>query len=120
MAELKERHMGKIIHEGGRFFVVAEEARTELPMGLVADEKQLHELVGKEVEVLFSEPTRFIVALVPTVVKIPRIICYIPVPDAVFGPSVITAVEQAARLNLANQLLEAGVISQAVHDQIVA
>ncbi len=119
MAESKEKHVGKVIHDGGRFFVQTGEARTELPVGLVADEKQLQKLVGKEVNVLFSEPTRFIVALVPTVPRIPRIICYIPLPDAVFGPSVITAVEEAARLNLANQLLEAGVISQAVHDQIV-
>lgn len=111
--------MGKVIHEGGKFFIVVNDVRNELPLGLVADEGKLKELVGKEVEVLYTEPTRFIIALVPQVPRIPRIICYIPLPDTIYGPSVITAVEKAARVNLATQLLNAGVISQAVHDKIV-
>jgi hypothetical protein len=119
MAEMKERHMGKVIHEEGKFFVVVNDVRSELPLGLMADEGKLKQLVGKEVEVLFTEPTRFIIALVPQVPRIPRIICYIPAPDTIYGRTVITAVEKAARVNLADQLLEGGIISQAVHDKIV-
>lgn len=140
--------MGKIVSEGGKYFVVLADGRHELPSQLAGGEEALKELAGQEVEVLFSDPVVFPIALRPK--RRPPILCYLPAgpwldvahslahgalleasvvsaaehiklrPTCyVPAPWVIKGVENQVRVNLANELLEKGIINKQVHEQIV-
>lgn len=109
---------GKVVSEGGKYFVVAEGTRRELAAHLTIGEGKLKDLVGQDVEVLFSEPQEFPVAL--KLAGRPPILCYRPVFDPADIPSAaaIRGVENQVRVNFANELFRQGVISKQVHEQI--
>ena len=119
MKEPQGQKVGKVVHEGGKFFLNVDGQKSELPLGLGANEKQLRALVDQEVEVLYSEPIRFVVALVPRIPRIPHILCYMPAPDTIFNSSIVAAVDVATRTELANRLLSEKVISEAVREKII-
>jgi hypothetical protein len=115
----KERQIGKVYTEGGRYFLDLNDIRTELPIGMLGDAVRLDKLVGKEVEVLFSEPIRFVVGIIDNDSGPLRqpILCYVPPPD-LFRQSVLT-LDKAKRVVLAKDLLRAGIISRATQEKIV-
>ncbi len=117
MAESPKK--GKIVSEHGKYFVVVDRVRHELAAHLTVGEGTLKDLEGQDVEVLFSEPHTYPVALKP--LKRPPILCYRPVFDPANMPVewAIRGVEKQVRMNLATELHQKGVISKQVYDQIV-
>ena len=107
---------GTVIFKEGHFFVDVDGKQELIP---VSHENQPHmkELAGKKVEVIFSEPQRFIAGLVLAEEKpIPRIIkilCNVPRPD--FRTLVF---EESARINIAKQMLDAKVLSDEAFKKI--
>lgn len=108
-----EAEKGVIRYEEGKYLIEANGRQEEIPTDLLTTAEDLKPLVGQEVEVLYSEPRRFIIGLVPDkkVVKWPRIICYLPAPWR--GMIEARAVE-AMRLSLAKQYHNEGIISEEV------
>jgi hypothetical protein len=115
--------VGTVVLEGGKYFLEVAGKREELPAGLVAEEAQLKELVGQKVEVLYSEPTRFVIGLAarqrpPIVVcyfpPLPWPPCYIPIPFWV-----MRGIEKEVRVNLAKGLLEEKIISKEVYEKLL-
>ncbi|HUW96613.1 MAG TPA: hypothetical protein VMW58_12575 [Anaerolineae bacterium] len=117
---------GMLIFEKGKYFLEVEGERQELPPGMGIDEAQLRDLAGKEVEVLYSEPKRFAIALLGP--RMPPIICYLPPwpPEPWPGPTcylpvpwLIKGVEKEVRANLAKRFLDEGLINREVYDKLV-
>jgi len=73
MSEPKE---GVVIAEGGKFFLDLAGARVELQPQMVGGVETLKGLAGQKVEILYSEPTRFVVGLQAG--RRPPILCYLP------------------------------------------
>jgi hypothetical protein len=117
----EEMHVGTIAFEKGKFYLEVEGRREEVPPGAVADEAQFKELVGREVEVLYSEPRRVVVGLVAR--ELHPILCYVPWPRWVtcYLPAIwpIRGVEREVQANLAKQFLEEGYISEEVYERLV-
>jgi len=116
----KETRTGTVVFEEGKYFLEVEGRREELLAGLVADEEQLRKLVGEEVEVLYSEPKRFVVGLVSR--KIGPILCYVwpPWPVCYYPvPWILRGVEKEVRVNLAKRFLKEGLISEEVYDKLI-
>lgn len=118
----EETRIGTVGFKEGKYFLEVAGRREELPVGIVAEEAQLKELVGQEVEVLYSEPRRVVVGLIAK--ELPPITCYIPwwrrwhtcyLP----APWVLRGVEKEVRANLAKQFLEEGLISEEVFERLV-
>ena len=74
--------------------------------------------MGQDVDVLFSELKSFPVAVRP--IGRPPILCYIPVYEPAGFPSefAVKGVQNQVRANLANELMEKGLITKQVYDQI--
>ena len=107
---------GTVVHKDGVYFLEAEGKHHVIPVGPHTNVAQLKELVGQQVEVLHSEPTSFIVGLVAakaTGPRVPRIICYVPADPFAFG-----VVEEAARVGLAKQFLDQGILSKANYEKL--
>lgn len=121
MSAVKQRKVvGTIVMEGEKYFIDVAGQREELPVVVVGDEAELKEMVGTQVEVLYSEPTRFIVGLKPP--RRPPWLCYLPRPPWLCylpPPWVFRGFEQQVRVNLAKQFLEEGLISKEVYDRLV-
>ena len=110
---------GKLIVEHGRFFLEAGGMRQELPAELLTDKEQLEKSAGRELEIIYSEPQRFVVGLKPAEPLAGRpwtILCYVPLPDWFRQLSVV--IQPEARQMLAKQLLDSGVITQNVYEQL--
>jgi len=119
---MEKKVTGQIVHKDGKYLLnVAGKVET-LPVGLLTDKKFLDEHVGKEVEVLYSIPTSFVVAIKatrPPVIKGPIGLCNVPRPDFLKGEGFVTQPSEAVARNLATALLKEGIITQDVHDTIV-
>jgi hypothetical protein len=114
MPELSKK--GKVVLREGKYFLEAPESEEQISIAASIDPSQLKELVGQEVEILYSEPKVFAVGLVGTRVlagvRPPRIICYIPaVTD-------IGVIAEDARLAFAEQLLNEGVLSKENYERL--
>lgn len=73
--------MGKVTFENGKYFLQVGSKHEEMPVGLLADESQLKELVGQEVELIYSLPKPFVVGFIPKWRRPGGILCYIPAPE---------------------------------------
>lgn len=108
---------GKIVFEHDRFMIEAEGVKQELPVGPLTDVAELKQLAGKDVELVFSTPQPFIVAINTHIPKIPHILCYVPPEPWIFERfSAVTTPE--VRDKLAAAFLDKKVITQAVHEKI--
>ena len=109
--------MGTVLFENGKYYIEADGERNELPVSLLTQEENLKDLLGQKVEVLYSEPKRFVVGLIPDkqVKRWPRIICYLPAP---WEGLIETRVADSMRATLAKQYLEAGIISEEVFGKL--
>lgn len=99
---------GTVVFKEGTYFLEAEGKRHAIPVGANV-QTPLKELVGKQVEVLYSEPKSFVVGLVQagaSSFRPPRVICYFPA-----DPWAVGVVEEGARVALAQQFLNEGVLS---------
>jgi len=99
---------GTVVLKEGTYFLEAEGKRQVIPVGANV-QTSLKELVGKKVDILYSEPQRFVAGLVQSgasTVRFPRIICYFPA-----DPWAVGVVEEGARQALAQQFLNEGVLS---------
>ena len=146
MSEAKE---GVVIAEKGKYYLDLAGARVELLPQMTGGEENLKALAGQKVEVLYSEPTRFVVGLQSG--RRPPILCYIvpftfgqqggvavehaqefhiAITDVegirrpiilcyVPAPELIAGIEFEVRRNVANQMLQEGYISADVHAKIV-
>jgi hypothetical protein len=134
--------MGKVIFEEEKYFLEIEGQRQELPVAAVGDEARLKELVGQEVEILYSEPKRDIVGLVAQE-RMAVMICppwppwppWPPPPPPPWPPWpppwppcfmcylppiwLIEGVEREVQTNLAKRFLEEGYISEEVFNRLV-
>lgn len=117
---VERKPMGKVAYEAGKYFLEVAGRREELVPGALADEAQLKELVGQEVEILYTEPRSWVVGLA-TARR--RIVCYMPLPRPVcylaIDPRVLRGLQDKVRLNLAKQFLEEKLISKEVYDKLV-
>ena len=108
---------GTVIFKEGTYFLEAGGKHHALPVGANVQTPQLKELVGKKVDILYSEPKSFVVGLVQsgaaTSVRPPRIICYFPA-----DPWAVGVVEEGARAALAQQFLNEGVLSKETFDKL--
>jgi len=113
---------GMVLFEEGKYFLEVAGRRQELPPGFLAEE-QLKELAGREVELLWSEPTRFVVGIRGR--RLPPIVCYLPIPPIppipcyIPPPWVFRGVEQQIRVNLAERFLADKVISKEVYEKLI-
>ena len=119
-----ETRRGIVAYEEGKYFLEVEGRREELPTRAVAEEARLKELVGQEVEVLYSEPRRAVVGLVAKERML--IPCYVPWPPwppcfMCYLPAswLIRGVEREVQVNLAKRFLEEGYISEEVFERLV-
>lgn len=106
--------VGKVVVKNGKYFLEAERTLHDLPVGLLVDEEHMKDLVGQEVEVMLSEPQRFVVAILPKRPRVP-ITCYIPAPWWRISEIVI---DKVAGVRLAKRFLEERVISKEVYEKI--
>ena len=94
---------GTVVQKEGNFFFEAEGKLSPIPISPTFQPATLKELVGKKVEVLYTEPRSFVAGLVGG--RVP-ILCYFPV-DPWFS-----VVDEGARLGVAQQFLNEGLINQ--------
>jgi hypothetical protein len=111
--------IGSVLFKEGNFFVDVGGKQELIPVGK-EDAQHLKQLVGKKVEVVFSEPTKFIAGLIladesSRLPKRPKILCYVPRPDFLTA-----VVEERARIQIANQMLDAGLLSKENYAKITA
>jgi len=107
---------GTVVFKDGTYFLEAEGKHHAIPVGANVQSPQLKELVGKKVDILYSEPQRFVVGLVQagaTGFRPPRIICYFPA-----DPWAVGLVEEGARAALAQQFLNEGVLSKETFEKL--
>lgn len=113
----KKPTTGTVVHKEGNFFLEAEGKLHAIPVGPNLKTTQLKELVGQKVEVLLSEPTSFVIGLVPVAakagVRLPRVICYFPADPFAFG-----VVDEGARSAFAAQFLQQGVLSKENYEKL--
>jgi hypothetical protein len=101
---------GTVVFKEGTYFLEAEGKHQAIPVGANV-QTSLKELVGKKVDILYSEPKSFVVGIVQSgasTVRFPRVICYFPA-----DPWAVGVVEEGARQALAQQFLNEGVLSSA-------
>ena len=116
-------HVGTVVHTEGKYFleVGVERAKKEkLPLGSMLDEAHLKELVGKDVEVLYSNPMPSIVGVLTKLPHCYFILCYYPpAPWKEMIGTVVPLVDKGVRTQVADKLLKEGAISEEVHGKIV-
>jgi hypothetical protein len=100
---------GTVVEKEGNFFLEAEGKLTPIPVSPHFQPGTLKELVGKKVEVLYTEPRSFVAGLVGG--RVP-ILCYFPV-DPWFS-----VVDEKARLTVAQQFLNEGLLSKETFEKI--
>jgi len=111
---------GKVFFEKGKYFLEVEGKRWELEAGGIIIDGRIEDLVGQEVEVLYSEPTRLVVGLVAK--KIGGVLCYIrphPICYIPADPWIFRGIEREVRVNLAKRFLEEKLISKEVFEKLV-
>jgi hypothetical protein len=108
---------GTVLFKEGTYFLEVEGKHHAIPVGANVQTPQLKELVGKKVEILYSEPKSFVIGLVQSGVAVrpPRIICYFPA-----DPWAVGVVEEGARAALAKQFLNEGVLSKETFEKLGA
>ncbi len=101
---------GTVVFKDGTYFLEAEGKHHPIPVAASVQAPQLRELVGKKVDILYSEPKSFVAGLVPSGAasgKLVRILCYFPA-----DPWAVGVVPEEARAGLARQFLNEGVLSK--------
>lgn len=96
----------KLVASKGKYFLVINKVRKELPVGVSIGEADALRLVGKPVTAVFSG--RNIVAVGVPGIKKPRWTCYIPVPD------LFKQIQKELQQVILNQYVNAGVITKEV------
>ncbi len=111
------RAKATIATKDGKYYLVRGRQREELSP-LMASEKELQALVGKEVQ-LATEPRRIIVGFRTPKVRVlcyihwpRRWMCYLPRPELLHG------IEEQVRHNLLDQMLKEGVIDREVAEKL--
>jgi hypothetical protein len=115
---------GTIVREKGKFYLKMKDRREELPLDTVIDSDRLERLVGKDVEVLLSEPRQAVVGI--RLEELLPILCYIPWPPwppcflcYLPAPWLIKGVELEVQRNLAKRFLEEGYINEEVFKRLI-
>jgi hypothetical protein len=117
-----KKELGTIVEVKGEYFLqtsgLSAPGKKDLVLvGSTAEKESFAGLVGKEVEVVLSEPVRSVIAIVgkstPTA-KLVKILCYKPRDDIIGA-----LVDQRAVESLASQFLKEGILSQANYNKIV-
>lgn len=118
---MEKKVIGQIAHKDGKYFLKVAGKMEALPVGLLTDTKFLDEHLGKDMEVLYSIPSSFVVAIkaVTPVIKGPIGLCNIPRPEFLGFTTLVTQPSVAVARNVATTLLREGHITQEVHDTIV-
>jgi len=106
---------GAVVFKDGTYFLETEGKQLPIPVSPHTQPAQLKELVGQKVEIVYSEPTSFVVGLVKAGPRIVRILCYLPADPYVFG-----VVDEVARVGLAKQFLNEGVLSKETYAKLGA
>lgn len=109
---------GTVVEKDGTFFLEVDGRPHPIPVGSHINLQQLKELAGQKVELIQSEPKSFVVGLVPAPaakagVHFTRILCYFPA-----DPYLLGVVDEGARLGLAKQFLDQGVLSKANYEKL--
>lgn len=110
---------GKIVHKEGKYFLEVAGKMEALPTGVLTDQAFLKEHAGKELEVIYSIPKSFVVAVRPIGGRPPIITCNIPVWEFLRGETLVTQPSAAITRNVADALLKGGFITQEVYNTIV-
>jgi hypothetical protein len=107
---------GKVVHQEGKYFLEVAGKKEELPVGLFTDEGFLKDQVGQEVEVFYSTPRPFVVAIKP--VRLPGIITCNMIAEILRGEAIMTHPTAEMALHAATKLLKGGFITQKAFDII--
>jgi hypothetical protein len=100
---------GTVLLKDGNYFIEAGDKLRPIPVSSKAQPEQLKELVGKKVEILYSEPQSFVAGLLGG--RRP-ILCYLPA-DPYFS-----VVDESVRASLAKQLVNEGVLSRETFEKL--
>lgn len=104
---------GKVIRRDDKFYLVTPGKEEQFQIAASIDSAQLNELVGKEVELVYSEPRVFVTGIVGVgTVRPPRIICYFPI-DTDLG-----VIAEDARTAFAQQFLDEGILSKENYERL--
>lgn len=121
---MQTKVIGQLVCKEGKYWLHAAGKTEALPVGLLTDKKVLDQFVGKDVEVLYSVPTSFVVAVTPMqsshpVIKGPIGLCNIPRPDFRMHEGFVTLPSEAAARNLVAYLINEKVIAPEIGDVII-
>lgn len=116
----RQSKVGKVIEKQGEFFLETE-GKPALALSPIVDEAQLKEMVGKDVEILYTDPKPSIVGIKTSLGhRCYFILCYVPID--IFGKVddrvTIPVLEASARVRIAEKLLKAGTIDQATFERM--
>jgi hypothetical protein len=111
-------HIGKVVYKEGKYFLDVAGKMEAFPVGILADEGVLKELVGKEVEVFYSTPKPSVVVVKDKFRRVP-ILCNIPASWTRIG-SIVTNPSREMTLTVANSLLKGGYITKEDYEKITA
>jgi hypothetical protein len=108
---------GRLVREGGRYFLEIEGVREELTTGFLTDEGEMEKAVGKEVELTYTEPIQHLIAIQQRKAPFVKFLCYAPAvrwieKSVMTDPTVIERVAKA--------YLDSGVITAEQHEKITA
>lgn len=116
-------NIGTVVRDKEKYFlemIVGRDKKERLPLGSMLDEAQLKELVGKDVEILYSDPKPSVVGILTKMQRCYFILCYYPpAPWRDTIGTVVPLVDKGVRTQVADKLLNEGVISKEVHGKIV-
>jgi hypothetical protein len=107
---------GKVVQKEGKYFLDVAGKMEELPIGLFTDEGFLKEQAGQEVEVFYSTPRPFVVAIKP--MGIPGIITCNMIAEILRGEAIFTHPTAEMAQQAAAKLFKKGFISQKVFDKL--
>jgi hypothetical protein len=115
-----EKQKGKVVVEKGEYFLEMPDHLDKAKKELIAlspdiDKETIAPFAGNVVEVIFSEPIRYVVSIISERPKLPPILCYKPRPDLIKTMTVDPKIKEV----IVKQLVDAGDLSREAGEYIL-
>jgi len=113
----REVQSGKLIAEGGKYYVLVGDQRLQLPTDQPGDVENLKALVGKEVQTFWTKPQSYLIGIGPATRRPPWrcFICYLP---PIWIRIRQEFVQEATRVKLIEQFVKEGLISPKISERL--
>lgn len=108
---------GVLRAENGRYYLDTGKTRKELPPGV--EQRAIESLIDQEVEVYYSNPIRYVVAIrgLDVMPAFPKcFLCYIPPDDP--WKQVVNEADQVVRSRLVAKFFKMGIIDEVTRDRL--